>query len=62
MIPTCLDEIVRDARAQVARLRREYDQEDFDFLIRDPLIAVLRDMGHSERTVQFTINAVFGRD
>ena len=62
MIPTCLDDIVRDARARVGRLRLEYDKEDFDFLIRDPLIAVLRDMGYSENTVSITINAVFGRD
>lgn len=58
-IPTCMDDLVREARACVRNMRRQMgDREDFDFLIRQALEGFLADYHPSVRA--FTMRAIFG--
>ena len=61
LIPSTLDEYVRDSRDRVADLRRQYpDNEDFDRLIRQALGEVLAAQGFNVKTITFTVRAIFG--
>ena len=58
-IPTSLDDLVRDTRARVERMRRQLgNPEDFDYLIRQQTLTFLAD--YDRRTVAFTMRAIFG--
>jgi hypothetical protein len=58
-IPRSLDELVRDSRARVARLRRQYgNREDFDEYARRAIERWLD--GCDRQTVAFTMRAIFG--
>lgn len=59
-IPTTLDELVRDSRAIVARMRRQLgDPEDFDVMIKQALAGFLT---RDPKAAAFTIRAIFGDD
>jgi hypothetical protein len=58
-IPRSLDELVRDSRVRVARLRRQYgNPADFDEHIRNAVGRWLE--GCDRQTVAFTMRAIFG--
>jgi hypothetical protein len=60
-IPTSMDELVRDTRARIERMRRQLgNPEDFDHQIRGQLIHFLA--GYDRKTVAFTMRAIFGDD
>lgn len=58
-IPTSLDQLVRESRALVRRMRRQLgDPADFDFMIRQALEGFLADYDPKVRA--FTMRAIFG--
>lgn len=60
-IPTTMDELVRDSRARIARMRRQLgNPADFDKYVRRVIEESLENYPPKARA--FTLEAMFGKD
>ena len=64
MIPTSLDELVKDSRERVKRLRKTVDKSDnsadFEFLVGSVIREHLE--GYDEKVIAYTLKTIFGKD
>lgn len=61
MIPTSLDELVKDSRERVERLRKTVDNSaDFEFLVSGVIREHLE--GYDEEVITYTLKTIFGKD